>query len=81
MLIPSVVASGFMLSVLPHQGQTWLEVAIVLFFGALFGWISIGFWTATLGFFTLVIRRRRFAITNLEGSTRRRSRPAAAPPS
>ena len=29
-----------------------LEVAIVLFFGALFGWISIGFWTATLGFFT-----------------------------
>ena len=66
-LIPSVVASGFMLSVLPHRGQTWLEVAIVLFFGALFGWISIGFWTATLGFFTLVIRRRRFAITNLEG--------------
>ena len=53
-LIPSVVASGFMLSVLPHQGQTWLELAIVLFFGALFGWISIGFWTATLGFFTLV---------------------------
>jgi membrane glycosyltransferase len=53
--------------VLPHQGQTWLELAIVLFFGALFGWISIGFWTATLGFFTLVIRRRRFAITNLEG--------------
>jgi membrane glycosyltransferase len=68
-LIPSVVASGFMLSVLPHQGRTWLEVAIVLFFGALFGWISIGFWTATLGFFTLVIRRRRFAITNLDPPT------------
>ena len=66
-LIPSIVASGFMLSVLPHQGQTWLELAIVVFFGALFGWISIGFWTATLGFFTLVIRRRRYAITNLEG--------------
>jgi membrane glycosyltransferase len=66
-LIPSVVASGFMLSVLPHRGQTWLELAIVVFFGALFGWISIGFWTATLGFFTLVIRRRRYAITNLEG--------------
>jgi membrane glycosyltransferase len=65
-LIPSIVASGFMLNVLPHQGGTWLEVAIVLFFGALFGWISIGFWTATLGFFTLVIGRRRFAITNLE---------------
>jgi hypothetical protein len=66
-LIPSVIASGFMLSVLPHHGQTWLEVAIVVFFGALFGWISIGFWTATFGFFTLVISRRRFAITNLPG--------------
>jgi membrane glycosyltransferase len=65
-LIPSVVASGFMLSVLPHQGRTWLEVAIVVFFGALFGWISIGFWTALFGFFTLVRRRRRFAITNIE---------------
>ena len=64
-LIPSVVASGFMASVLPQQGRSWLEVAIVLFFGALFGWISIGFWTATLGFFTLVRRRRSFAITNL----------------
>jgi membrane glycosyltransferase len=62
-LIPSVVAAGFMVNVLPHQGQTWLEVAISLFFGALFGWISIGFWTALLGFFTLLRRRDRFAIT------------------
>ena len=40
-------------NVLPHQGGTWLEVAIALFFGALFGWISIGFWTAVLGFLLL----------------------------
>jgi membrane glycosyltransferase len=65
-LIPSVVASGFMVDVLPHQAGTWTETVIVLFFGALFGWISIGFWTATLGFFVLVSRRDRFAITNLE---------------
>jgi membrane glycosyltransferase len=63
-LIPSVIASGFMVNVLPDQGRTPVEVAIVLLFGALFGWISIGFWTATLGFFTLVGRRDRFAITN-----------------
>ncbi|HSP97217.1 MAG TPA: glucans biosynthesis glucosyltransferase MdoH, partial [Candidatus Dormibacteraeota bacterium] len=63
--IPTIVASGFMLSVLPRQGQSWIELAIVTFFGALFGWISIGFWTAVFGFFTLVRRRRRFAITNL----------------
>ncbi len=68
-LIPSVVASAFMVDVLPHQGGTWLEVAIVLFFGALFGWISIGFWTALLGFLLLVARRDRFAITQLEGGS------------
>jgi membrane glycosyltransferase len=63
--IPTIVASGFMASVLPHKGQSWIELAIVAFFGALFGWISIGFWTAVFGFFTLVRKRRRFAITNL----------------
>ncbi len=67
-LIPSIVASGFMVNVLPHHGGTWLEVAIVAFFGALFGWISIGFWTALLGFFTLLRARDRFAITNLNGA-------------
>ncbi len=61
-LIPSAIASAFMQEVLPHGGQTALEIAIVIFFGALFGWISIGFWTALLGFFSLVRRRDRFAI-------------------
>ncbi|MFZ0254322.1 MAG: glucans biosynthesis glucosyltransferase MdoH [Gammaproteobacteria bacterium] len=65
-LIPSIVASGFMIDVLPHQGRTGLEAAIVLLFGALFGWISIGFWTAVMGFFTLIGGRKRFAITNLD---------------
>jgi membrane glycosyltransferase len=68
-LVPTVIASGFMVNVLPYQGRTWLEFAIVVFFGALFGWISIGFWTALLGFWVLVRGRDRFAITNLEVST------------
>jgi membrane glycosyltransferase len=63
--LPSIVASGFMVNVLPRQGGTPLEVAIVIFFGALFSWISIGFWTALLGFVTLMRGRERFAITNL----------------
>ena len=67
-LVPTIIASEFMVNVLPHQGRTWLEVTIAAFFGALFGWISIGFWTAMLGFLTLVRRRDRFAITNLEPS-------------
>jgi membrane glycosyltransferase len=65
-LIPSIVASGFMANVLPHKGGTWLEIAIMIFFGALFGWISIGFWTALLGFWTLARGRDRFAITSLD---------------
>ena len=65
-LIPSIIASGFMVNVLPQKGTTWMEFAIVVFFGALFGWISIGFWTAMLGFFTLLKRRPRFSITQLE---------------
>jgi membrane glycosyltransferase len=72
-LIPSIVASGFMANVLPHKGGTWLEVAIMTFFGALFGWISIGFWTALLGFWTLARKRDRFAITSLH-------HPDTAPP-
>jgi len=62
-LIPSGIASSFMLGVLPHKGESWLELAIAFFFGALFGWISIGFWTALLGFFVLIRGRERFAIT------------------
>jgi membrane glycosyltransferase len=64
-LIPSVLASGFMVNVLPGQGRNGLEVAIVLVFGALFGWISIGFWTALFGFFILLRGRDRFAITQV----------------
>ena len=74
-LIPTTIASGFMVNVLPHQGETWLEFAIVLFFGALFGWISIGFWTALLGFFTLLRRHARFAITNIPADAPEEFRP------
>ena len=65
-LIPSVIASGFMVTVLPRHGGTLLEVAIVLFFGALFGWISIGFWTAMFGFLILTRQGDRFRITRVE---------------
>jgi len=67
-LLPTIVATGFMQEVLPQQGQTWLEVAISLVFGALFGWISIGFWTAAIGF-VLLVGRDRFAITRTVSST------------
>ncbi len=64
-LIPSVIASQFMLDVLPQQGGNFMEWLIVVFFGALFGWISIGFWTALYGFYTLTRKEERFRITHL----------------
>ncbi|MEB2286235.1 MAG: glucans biosynthesis glucosyltransferase MdoH [Myxococcales bacterium] len=67
-LLPTVVASGFMVSVLPRGGGTWLEVAIVVVFGVLFGWISIGFWAALMGFWCLV-RGDRFAISRAPGTS------------
>ena len=60
-LVPSAVASSYMASVLPQQGRTGLELAIALVFGGLFGWISIGFWTAIAGCWVR-IRGDRFDI-------------------
>jgi hypothetical protein len=67
-LIPTVIASGFMLQVLPYQGRTALEVLIALLFGALFGWISIGFWTAFAGFALLLRGGDRYVITRTDAA-------------
>jgi membrane glycosyltransferase len=63
-LIPSFVASQFLLEVLPYKGRSVLELAIVVFFAALFGWISIGFWTALMGYVSLLRGRDRFAVAS-----------------
>jgi membrane glycosyltransferase len=59
----SVIASGHMADILPHRGSTRLEFAIVIVFATLFAWISIGFWEAMAGLFTLARRVDRFSIT------------------
>jgi membrane glycosyltransferase len=63
--LPSVVASSFMAEVLPQKGGNTMELLIVVFFGMLFGWISIGFWTALYGFYTLIRKEERFRIMYL----------------
>jgi len=63
-LIPSAVASAYVGSVLPHKGGTLLEASIVAVYSILFAWISVGFWTATMGCFTLLRRYDRFTVTN-----------------
>lgn len=64
-LAPTIVASRYMAGVLPHKGSTILELTIVVVFGILFAWISLGFWTATTGFLILWRKYDRFAIGNL----------------
>ncbi|MHC1790029.1 glucans biosynthesis glucosyltransferase MdoH [Solidesulfovibrio sp.] len=69
---PTAFAVLRMASVLPHEGGTVLEKVLLAVFALLFAWISIGFWTAMAGFFTLVKRFDRFAVT--------RPRPSDTPP-
>ncbi|HBG19185.1 MAG TPA: glucans biosynthesis glucosyltransferase MdoH [Desulfobulbaceae bacterium] len=61
--VTTFFASGFMADILPYQGRSGLEMTLVVFFALLFSWISIGFWTAAIGFVILWRRYDRFAIT------------------
>ncbi|MCX8012628.1 MAG: glucan biosynthesis glucosyltransferase H, partial [Desulfobacterota bacterium] len=63
-LSTTLVACWFMANILPHKGTNILELAMVIVFGALFAWISIGFWMAIGGFLTLLKKYDRFAITS-----------------
>lgn len=57
-LIPSFIASEFMLQVLPHPGFGILNVSLAVVFGFLFGWISIGLWISVAGAGVLLFRQR-----------------------
>jgi len=61
-LSSSFFASLHMADVLPHGGGRKLEIAIVIVFAILFAWISIGFWEAMVGLFTLARGKDRFAL-------------------
>ena len=57
------VATDSMTAVLPYHGRQPLEIAILVLFAILFGWISVGFWTAMAGFALLAFGGDRYAIT------------------
>jgi membrane glycosyltransferase len=59
---PSIAAGVFLRAVLPERGNESLELVLACFFGALFGWLSVGCWTALFGFFVMLRRGDRFAI-------------------
>ncbi|MFW5489931.1 MAG: glucans biosynthesis glucosyltransferase MdoH [Desulfovibrio sp.] len=62
-VVPAAAAAAYVGSVLPHQGGTPLETAIVLVYSILFAWISVGFWTALMGGLSLLRRYDRFAVS------------------
>ena len=57
------LATNFMASVLPYQGRQPVEIAILILFAILFGWISASFWTAMTGFLVLWFGGDRYAIS------------------
>jgi len=46
----SYIACHFLLKILPDHGESGIEIAVTVLFAILFGWISLGFWTAVAGF-------------------------------
>lgn len=56
-------ATDLMRTVLPYHGRQPLEIAMLVLFAVLFGWISAGFWTALAGLLVLVGGNDRWAIS------------------
>ncbi|KAF5049079.1 Glucans biosynthesis glucosyltransferase H [anaerobic digester metagenome] len=66
-LAPALTAAYVMGGLLPHKGRTLLEASIIAVYCVLFIWISLGFWTALAGFWTLLKRDDRFAVSRSRG--------------
>ncbi|MBV8063627.1 MAG: glucan biosynthesis glucosyltransferase H, partial [Nevskia sp.] len=62
-ILQTIVATYYMTAVLPYHGHHLLEVAILVLYVILFGWVSMGFWTAMMGFLVLLMRGDRYAIS------------------
>jgi membrane glycosyltransferase len=69
-LLGGFVGSAAMKQVLPHNGDTLAERALLVLFGLLFAWISAGFWTGVMGAWMLVRTRPRGDACRPEGAPR-----------
>ena len=59
----TVIATDYMIRILPYHGREPIEIAILILFAILFAWISAGFWTALAGFWLLARGNDRYAIS------------------
>ncbi|HEX7635943.1 MAG TPA: glycosyltransferase, partial [Noviherbaspirillum sp.] len=67
MLAQTAFATSFMRQILPYQGTTLVEAAMLALFALLFCWVSAGFWTAMAGFLVLVRGTDRYVISRRAG--------------
>ena len=61
-LAQSVMASNYMMAVLPYHGGNVVELCIVIVFFTLFAWISVGFWMGIFGFIIRCLGGDRFSL-------------------
>ncbi|SEQ92279.1 membrane glycosyltransferase [Solimonas aquatica] len=61
--LQTIVATYLMSAVMPYKGHHPLELASLVLYTILFAWISAGFWTAVFGFFVLLFKRDKYAIS------------------
>ena len=64
-LLQTTLASWSLTKIFPYPWLSGLEIAILAVFAVLFSWISLGFWTAVMGFWTLWRRTKRFGAADL----------------
>ncbi|MGH7845648.1 MAG: hypothetical protein ACREQW_10830, partial [Candidatus Binatia bacterium] len=63
-VLQTVLASWSLTKVFPYPWLSGLEIAILSVFAVLFSWISLGFWTAVMGFWVLWRRAGRFNLSD-----------------
>ncbi len=61
-LAQSVMASTYMMAVLPYHGGNVVELCIIIVFFVLFAWISVGFWMGVFGFVIRCLGGDRFSL-------------------
>lgn len=57
----TLIASSYMIAVLPYHGGNFVELGIIFLFFVLFAWISFGFWIGVFGFVIRCLGGDRFS--------------------
>lgn len=64
-ILPTYVATGYMAFVLP-PGDFWgIHTAVLFMFAVLYAWITVGFWTAMIGWVILMRGGQKWSISRI----------------